>query len=73
MINYWVQRLEPFLINKIYKPVYFLAANRCGKERETDFIGCSCAVRLGNKNPKLLDNLNKNEESTIFVKCKIKQ
>jgi protein N-terminal amidase len=72
IINYWVQRLEPFLVNKIYKPVYFLAADRCGKERETNFIGCSCALKIDEKNkPTLLKFLDKKEESSIFVTCEI--
>jgi protein N-terminal amidase len=67
MINYWVARLEPFFNNPLKKSVYFLAANRSGKERETTFIGCSSAVRIKNGKVSLLNNLGKNEESTIFV------
>ena len=40
MINYWIMRLQPFLENELDKDVHFLAANRCGKERDTNFIGC---------------------------------
>lgn len=72
-INYLVARLEPFLTKKIKRNVYFLAANRCGKERETDFIGCSCVVRMGggSSRPALIDNLNKKQEGTIFVTCEL--
>jgi protein N-terminal amidase len=74
-INYLVARLEPFLEKPVKRNVHFLAANRCGKERETDFIGCSCAVRIGggSSRPSLLDNLDKKEEGTIFVECELKK
>jgi protein N-terminal amidase len=65
IINYWLNRLFPYL--KQNKPVYFLAANRCGKERETTFIGCSAIIKACNK-PSLISNLNKTEENTICSK-----
>jgi protein N-terminal amidase len=68
-INYWLMRLEPFLKRKIKKNLHFIAANRCGKERETTFVGCSCAVRISNGKPLLIDNMNKLEESTRLIQC----
>ncbi len=68
ILNYWLNRLEPFL--KRSKPVYFLASNRSGKERETTFIGCSGALKVC-KNPRLLGNLTKNEENSLLVKFTI--
>jgi protein N-terminal amidase len=62
ILNYWLNRLTPFL--KQSKSVYFLAANRCGKERETNFIGCSAILKVSSK-PNLVDSLNKTEENTI--------
>lgn len=70
IINYWAMRLDPYFEKPINKTIHFLAANRCGKERETTFIGCSCALRIKNGRVALLDNLNKNEESTILVELK---
>ena len=64
ILNYWLNRLTPFLNKK--KHIYFLAANRCGKERDTTFIGCSAILRVG-ENSSLIDNLNKYEESTIYA------
>ena len=69
IINYWAERLKPFLC-KLKKKTYFLAANRCGKERDTTFIGCSCALELG-AHPMVLKNLNKKEENTILVKLNL--
>jgi hypothetical protein len=63
--NYWIARLTPYL--KQIKPVYLLAANRCGKERDTHFIGCSSILKVG-KDCELLEGLNKKEESIIFAK-----
>jgi protein N-terminal amidase len=65
ILNYWLNRLQPLL--KGSKKVYLLAANRCGKERDTHFIGCSAILAACNK-PGLVDNLNKKEENTIFSK-----
>jgi hypothetical protein len=61
-------RLEPFLSQN--KPIYLLAADRSGKERQISFHGCSCAVKVCNK-PKLIKHLGKNDENTLFVKIKI--
>jgi predicted amidohydrolase len=65
ILNYWLNRLSPFL--KHPKGVYLLAANRCGKERDTTFIGCSAILKVSSK-PKLIKNLNKIEENTIYSK-----
>jgi protein N-terminal amidase len=68
-INYWLMRLEPFLERKLKRNLHFLAANRCGKERETTFVGCSCAIKIYNGKPILIDNMNKLEESTRLIEC----
>jgi protein N-terminal amidase len=73
ILNYWCARLNPFLENKLNKKVFFLAANRCGKERDTNFIGCSCVLELSGKgnSPSLIDNLNKKDQTTIYTQCKL--
>jgi protein N-terminal amidase len=72
-LNYWVCRLQPYLNSRVDKPVYFLAADRCGKERDTNFIGCSCAIKIFRDLPSLLHHLDKKIESTILVTCKIRK
>jgi protein N-terminal amidase len=72
-INYWAARLEPFFSKNLNsgKPVYFLAADRCGKERETNFIGCSCAIKIQNRLTSLLKCLSKSEEKAIMAKLEL--
>ena len=79
IINYWCQRCTPLLGSKSKKKVYFLAANRCGKEKNIVFIGkiyfylgSSCILKLGSK-PQLVDNLNKIENNTIYSCLKLNE
>jgi len=62
-IEYWFQRCYPLL--KSDNPVYFLAADRTGKETKTFFVGNSCVMKLCKK-PELLSRLDKYEENTIY-------
>lgn len=64
IINYWGSRLEPITKLREGKNRYFLAANRTGKEKEVNFIGCSCILKIA-PNPSCLKNLNKIEEKEI--------
>jgi hypothetical protein len=70
-------RCSPLLESN--KAVYFLAADRCGNERKVDFIGiylfivgCSCILKLCKK-PKVLKNLNKKEENTIYYSINLNE
>jgi protein N-terminal amidase len=67
MINYWVMRLEPFFEKPPIKPVYFLAADRCGKEQATSFIGCSCAIMIYQCVPRLIKFTDKCKEETLMA------
>ena len=54
LYEYWLSRMEPFKKrnnknNFQGKNVYFLAANRIGKEKTTCFYGCSCVMQLSPK------------------------
>ncbi len=72
LYNYWLARLEPFFkkedINK--KPVYFLAANRNGTEKDTSFAGFSCAIKMrGGDSATILKKLDKVKEDAFVVTC----
>jgi len=67
-LNYWAMRCSPLL--KSNKPVYFLAADRTGKEKKTFFVGNSCIIKMCNK-PKIINRLNKYEQNTIYASLNI--
>eukprot|EP01007_Sphenomonas_quadrangularis_P000272 NODE_1111_length_997_cov_167.838608_g921_i0.p1 GENE.NODE_1111_length_997_cov_167.838608_g921_i0~~NODE_1111_length_997_cov_167.838608_g921_i0.p1 ORF type:complete len:287 (-),score=56.73 NODE_1111_length_997_cov_167.838608_g921_i0:137-976(-) len=68
-IQYWLSRLEPL----IGQDVFFVAANRVGKEPlaplgkdgATTFVGASCTLSL--KKPHLIGSLNNSEEKVLVV------
>ena len=64
-LNYWAVRLSPFYKSNIKKPVYFLAADRTGKEKDTSFIGCSCILLLTPK-PKVLQLFDRKKQGVIY-------
>ena len=64
--DYWISRMEPFIQrnkkNKFKgKNVYFLAADRIGHEKTTDFYGCSCVIKLCPK-PIVVNSTGKKQE-----------
>lgn len=77
--NYWLDRLTPIIDdNYAYKEhkkheykdtdnVYFLVANRIGKECNTDYVGGSGIFKLRNE-LKLIKNLSYNEENIVIDK-----
>lgn len=72
-ISYWCERLSPFLSkkNKLKdKNVYFLAADRIGKEKTTSFLGCSCILQL-TPELQLLKYLDKTQQDTIFASLNV--
>ena len=64
-INYWAARLNP-LMEPGGKKCLFLCSDRIGRENDTTYVGCSCAISLGDR--KLLGNLGKRDESVLVVR-----
>jgi protein N-terminal amidase len=60
-IRYWAMRLLP-----LYRDVQdgrhtiFVACNRTGIERESEFAGGSCVLNISNENITILDNMKRN-------------
>ena len=44
--SYWMERMRPYKNLKNNKNVYMLFANRIGKEKKTNFYGCSCIMKI---------------------------
>ena len=70
MIDYWNSRMEPYTKRKIKKNVYLLCADRIGKEKDTTFIGVSCAVKLS-PNLEILKFFGKKDEGCLLVNLDI--
>ena len=70
MIDYWNSRMEPFYRKKIKKNIYLLCADRIGKEKDTTFIGVSCAVRLC-PNLEIIKFFGKKDEGCLSVSLNI--
>lgn len=64
LINYWAARFKPFMNKNIKKKKYFLAADRIGKEFDTNYHGNSCILQITPK-PSLLVCLDKKKQTTI--------
>ncbi|OMJ65907.1 hypothetical protein SteCoe_37439 [Stentor coeruleus] len=67
LLRYWLMRLYPLL--KSNKKTYFIAADRIGSERGTNYSGTSCVIQLSNSY-KILKTLGKSEESILAYKIK---
>ena len=72
--NYWLERMTPFLKrNKMNKnkgkKVYLLAANRIGKEKTTNFYGCSCVIEICPK-PKIVNYCGKRDQVILQTDLK---
>ena len=65
VVSYWIARLEP-LIGARNAP-RLLVANRVGVEHEIQFTGCSCAIDLRYRRPRLLMGVRDRVES--FSSC----
>ena len=66
-VSYWVARLEP-LIGARDAP-RFVCANRVGVENDIQFTGCSCAIDLRYRRPRLLMGVRDGAEalSSCFI------
>lgn len=70
MINYWIYRLYLLMQDKSDPTRYqrkwaFFCANRIGKEGDTTFLGCSCALKC---NPvELVGNLDRKNEGFLLA------
>ena len=73
MLNYWIYRLSPIISSdknqkieeKSYKRWAFFCADRVGKEEDTVFVGCSCALKF---NPlKFIGCLDKRNEGFLLA------
>jgi len=73
MLNFWIYRLSPVISSeknqlaaeKMYKRWAFFCADRVGKEEDTVFVGCSCALKF---NPmKFIGCLDKRNEGFLLA------
>lgn len=71
MLNYWIYRLSPIISSdknkaeKPYKRWAFFCSDRVGKEEDTVFVGCSCALKF---NPlKFIGCLDKKNEGYLMA------
>ena len=67
--EYWLSRMKPYSDrnkkNKYTgKNVYFLAADRTGHEKTTDFYGCSCVLKLSPK-PVIINSCGKRDKKLL--------
>ena len=69
-IDYWISRMEPYKKKKIKKNVYLLCADRIGKEKDTTFVGVSCAVKLCPK-LEIIKYFGKKDEGCLLVDLNI--
>lgn len=67
LLKYWLMRLYPLLTS--IKKTYFIAADRIGSERGTNYSGTSCVIQLS-RSYKILKVLGKSEESILSYKIK---
>ena len=69
LIYYWIQRLEPFLSasKNTNVPIIVVISNRNGIEGETTYAGSSCILRFSQGRVKIMDHLNTEDESLLFV------
>ena len=73
IFNCYVSRFFTFFIVKnaqIKKNVYLLCADRIGKEKDTTFIGVSCAVKLC-PNLEIIKFFGKTDEGCLLVNLDI--
>ena len=73
MLNYWIYRLSPLISSEknqkigdnLYKRWAFFCADRVGKEEDTVYVGCSCALKF---NPlKFIGCLDKRSEGFLLA------
>lgn len=69
LLNYWCTRLAPLIKNST-KPVYFLAADRVGREKGISYSGTSCIIQLSPK-PGLLACLDSLSETALSHRLKL--
>ncbi|KAI8388369.1 carbon-nitrogen hydrolase [Radiomyces spectabilis] len=69
IINYWAMRLLPIYEHNQSNPrhTYFVAANRTGSERGSNFAGGSCVLDICSSSMQLLGYLSKTEQSILIV------
>ena len=60
-VSYWMARLEPLIGAR--DATRFVCANRVGVENDIQFTGCSCAIDLRYRRPRLLMGVRDGAES----------
>ncbi len=59
-MNHWADRLSP-LMTESKSPCYFICSNRVGTELGTEYVGCSCIIKLRPGKPSLIQSLSMKE------------
>ncbi|KAI7897538.1 carbon-nitrogen hydrolase, partial [Cokeromyces recurvatus] len=64
-VKYWASRLLPLMKTK--KHVIFVACNRTGSERGSEFAGLSCVMDISNEKIFILDTMKSNTIGVMIV------